>query len=95
MIKATWKDQVIAESGNTVIVEGNYYFPIQDVNEEFLTESDLQTTCPWKGKASYYSINVEGEVNKDSAWYYPEPSEAAKQIRGHVAFWKGVEVVED
>ena len=91
-MKAIWKNQVIAESNNTVVVEGNHYFPPDTVNKQFLKSSDTHTTCPWKGKASYYSIEVDGKLNDAAAWYYPEPKEAAKQIKGHIAFWKGVKV---
>jgi uncharacterized protein (DUF427 family) len=92
-MKAVWKDAVLAESDDTVIVEGNHYFPPGSVNREYLRESETHTTCPWKGLASYYDVVVNGDVNKDAAWYYPEPREAAKHIRGFVAFWNGVEVV--
>jgi uncharacterized protein (DUF427 family) len=91
-MKAIWNGQIIAESDNTVIVENNHYFPIDSVNKEFLSESSLHTTCPWKGVASYYSLNVDGDSNENAAWYYPEASAAAKQIEGMVAFWKGVQV---
>lgn len=89
---ATWNNQTIAESDNTVVVENNHYFPIESVNSEYLQESDTHSACPWKGTASYYSLNVEGKTNKDAAWYYPNPKDAAKNIEGYVAFWKGVEV---
>jgi uncharacterized protein (DUF427 family) len=92
-MKAIWKNQVIAESDNTIVIEGNHYFPPQSVNKEFLTATDTVTTCPWKGKASYYTISLNGETNKDAAWYYAEPKEAAKQIKNYIAFWKGVKVV--
>jgi uncharacterized protein (DUF427 family) len=91
-MKAIWKDEVIAESNETKVVEGNHYFPIEAVKKEFLESSSNQTHCPWKGQASYYSIKVNGETNKDGAWYYPYPKDAAKEIKGHVAFWKGVKV---
>lgn len=91
-MKAIWNNQVIAESDNTVVVEGNHYFPPDAVKKQFLKSSGTHSTCPWKGKASYYSIDVEGNVNEDAAWYYPEPKEAAKQIKDHIAFWKGVKV---
>lgn len=93
-MKAVWKDTVIAQSGSTVIVEGNHYFPPESVNREHLRLSMTTTTCPWKGEASYYDVVAGEELNKDAAWYYPEPKEAARQIKDHVAFWKGVEVVE-
>jgi uncharacterized protein (DUF427 family) len=92
MAKAIWKDTVLAESDQTVVVEGNYYFPPDSLNRQYLHESDNHTTCPWKGLASYYNIEVEGQVNKNAAWYYPSPKPAAKQIAGYVAFWKGVKV---
>jgi len=91
-MKAIWNKHVIAESDNTVVVEGNHYFPPDAVKKELLKPSDTHSTCPWKGKASYYSIEVDGKVNEDAAWYYPEPKEAAKEIKDHVAFWKGVKV---
>ncbi|MBX2843307.1 MAG: DUF427 domain-containing protein [Flammeovirgaceae bacterium] len=93
-MKAIWNNQVIAESDKTVRIEGNHYFPIETVNKEFLKQSETHTNCPWKGIASYYTLEVEGEQNNDAAWFYPEPSEAASAIKDHVAFWKGVEVVE-
>ena len=92
MAKATWKGVVLAESDNVQMVEGNVYFPPDSVKHEYLKESDTHSTCPWKGLANYYHIDVDGDVNSDAAWYYPEPREAAKQIKDHVAFWKGVKV---
>ncbi len=92
MPKASWNGTVIAESERTEMVEGNHYFPSEAVNSAFLRPSATHSVCPWKGTASYYDIVVEGNVNKDAAWYYPEAKEAAKQITGHVAFWKGVKV---
>ena len=92
-MKALWKDVVLAESGDTIVIEGNHYFPPDSVNKAYLQGSDTHTTCPWKGEASYYNVVVSGAVNKDAAWYYPEPKEAAQQIKDYVAFWKGVEVV--
>ena len=92
-MKAIWKDVVLAESDDTIVVEDNHYFPPDSVNREYLKESATHTTCPWKGEASYYDIVVSDAVNKDAAWYYPEPKEAAQQIKDYVAFWKGVEVV--
>lgn len=92
-MKAIWNGQVIAESDDTVVVEGNHYFPPESVKREFLQDSPTHTTCPWKGVASYYSLVVDGQINKDAAWYYPAPKDAAKQIKGYVAFWRGVEVV--
>jgi uncharacterized protein (DUF427 family) len=92
--KAIWNGQVIAESDDLVNVERNYYFPLSSLDQSLLKESDTHTTCPWKGEASYYSIVVDGQENKDAAWYYPEPKDAAKHIKGRVAFWKGIEVVD-
>lgn len=92
MVQAVWNGQVVAESDGTVVVEGNHYFPRASVRDDVLRESSHQSRCPWKGLASYFSLEVDGQTNQDAAWYYPEPSEAAKQIAGHVAFWKGVEV---
>ena len=94
MVKAIWKDIVIAECDNTEIVEGNHYFPPECVKKEYLNESDMHTTCPWKGLASYYNIVVNGEANKDAAWYYPEPKSAASKIKDYIAFWNGVEIQE-
>jgi uncharacterized protein (DUF427 family) len=91
-MKASWHNIVLAHSDNTIVVEGNHYFPPESINKEYLKESTLHTTCPWKGEASYFDVVVEGEVNKDAAWYYAQPKEAAKQIKDHIAFWKGVEV---
>ncbi|MBC7923554.1 MAG: DUF427 domain-containing protein [Ferruginibacter sp.] len=91
-MKAIWNGQVLAESDNTVVVEGNHYFPKQAINREFFQASTAHTTCPWKGLASYYTVQVDGKTNPDAAWFYPEPKEAAKQIKDHVAFWKGVKV---
>ena len=92
MAKAIWNGVVLAESDNTEVVEGNQYFPPDSVKREYFKESSTHSTCPWKGLASYYSIEVNGQENKDAAWYYPQPKDAAKQIKDHVAFWKGVEV---
>ncbi|GAB4241052.1 MAG: DUF427 domain-containing protein [Ekhidna sp.] len=91
-MKAIWNNQVVAESNETVVVEGNHYFPPSSIKKEFFKETDTHTVCPWKGTASYYSLEVNGEVNKDAAWYYPETSELAKNIKGYVAFWNGVKV---
>lgn len=91
-MKAVWRDTVLAESDDTIVVEGNHYFPPASINREHFQESSTHTTCPWKGEASYYNVTVEDDVNKDAAWYYPEPKEAANQIKGYVAFWKGVTV---
>ena len=91
-MKAVWKNTVIAESDDTVMVEGNHYFPEASVNREYISFSNHKTSCPWKGQASYYSIHVNGDVNPDAVWYYAEPKEAAANIKGRVAFWKGVQV---
>lgn len=93
-MKAIWNDTILAESDDTVIIEGNHYFPPSALNKDYFKESDTHSVCPWKGTASYYSLNVNGDENKDAAWYYPEVSELASSIKGRVAFWKGVEVVE-
>jgi uncharacterized protein (DUF427 family) len=93
-MKAVWNGRTIAESADTVVVEGNHYFPADAVHKEFFTPSGTHTFCPWKGgDASYYNLVVDGEENTDAACYYPKTTEAAKNIEGHVAFWKGVEVV--
>ena len=91
-MKAVWNGHVIAESDDIVKVEGNAYFPIEAVNTSMLSESSTHSTCPWKGTASYYSLNVDGKENRDAAWFYPEPKSAAAEIKGRVAFWKGVAV---
>ncbi len=92
MAKAIWNGKVIAESNEYEIVERNIYFPVQSVKKEFLRSSDMHTTCPWKGKASYYDVVVDGQVNKDAAWYYENPSDAASNIKEHIAFWRGVKI---
>ena len=91
-MKAIWNDQVIAESDKTVVVENNHYFPQDGIKKEFFTPSATHTTCPWKGEASYYTLKVNEKENNDAAWYYPEPKDAAKNIKDHIAFWKGVKV---
>jgi len=93
-MKAKWNNQIIAESDETISLENNYYFPASAVNMKLLQESDTHTTCPWKGEASYYDIVVDGKVNKDAAWYYPQPKPMAKGIKNHIAFWKGVEIIK-
>ena len=93
-MKAIWKDTVIAESDDTVVVEGNHYFPAESANRALLTDSVTTSVCPWKGTASYYNIEVDGETNADACWYYPEPKDAAAEIRGRIAFWRGVQVVD-
>lgn len=91
-MKAVWKNTVIAETNDTVVVEGNHYFPVNDIKREFFQDSTTHTFCSWKGTASYFHVVVNGEVNKDAAWYYPQPKPAAKEIADRVAFWKGVVV---
>lgn len=91
-MKAIWNGKIIAESDKTINIEGNQYFPPESVNMDLLTNSETHTVCPWKGTASYYSIDVDGKINNDAAWYYPETSGLAEKIKGYVAFWKGVEV---
>jgi uncharacterized protein (DUF427 family) len=92
MPRATWNDTVLAESDRCIAVEGNQYFPPAAVRREHLRASDTHTVCPWKGTASYYDVVVDGKVNKDAAWYYPQPKDAAKQIANYIAFWRGVTV---
>ncbi|MBB4636234.1 DUF427 domain-containing protein [Longimicrobium terrae] len=92
MAKATWNGTVIAESDRFEVVEGNVYFPPESIRAEHFKPTDTHTVCGWKGTASYYSVVVDGEENKDAAWYYPEPKDAAANIRDHVAFWKGVTI---
>ncbi|HFQ93403.1 MAG TPA: DUF427 domain-containing protein [Anaerolineae bacterium] len=92
MAKATWNGVILAESNQTEVVEGNHYFPPDTINHTYFKESDHHTICPWKGTASYYDIEVNGQTNQNAAWYYPNPKPAAKNIAGHVAFWKGVQV---
>jgi uncharacterized protein (DUF427 family) len=94
-MKAIWNDQLIAESNDTIVVEGNHYFPIESIKQVYFKPSGTNTVCPWKGTASYYTIEVEGKENKDAAWYYPSASERAKNIEGRVAFWKGVKITAD
>jgi len=93
-MKAIWNNTILAESGETIVVEGNHYFPQQSIKKEHFKTSETHTTCSWKGIASYYDIFVDGKVNKDAAWYYLQPKEAAKNIANYVAFWKGVQVVK-
>lgn len=92
MITARWRGKIVAESDDTVIVEGNHYFIRNSVAREFLRDSTTTSHCPWKGEAHYYSLAVDGETNRDAAWYYPDPKPAAAQIKDRIAFWKGVEV---
>lgn len=91
-MKATWNGATLAESEETVVVEGNHYFPAQSIHAEYFLDSDTHTTCPWKGLASYKNVRVDGEVNRDAAWYYPDPKDAAAEIKDRFAFWNGVEI---
>lgn len=91
-MKATWNGAIIAESDDTVIVEGNHHFPIGSVKNEYLRSSETKSSCPWKGQASYYTLEVDGQKNADAAWFYVEPKPAANEIKDRVAFWKGVQV---
>ncbi len=93
-MKAIWNGEVIAETDDTVMVEGNHYFAGSSLRREFFSASEKKSICPWKGEASYYTLEVDGTKNKDAAWFYPTPKEAAAEIKNHVAFWNGVEVTE-
>ena len=93
MPKAIWNGKIIAQSDDTIVVEGNHYFPPETINREYFAESESHTVCHWKGVASYRNVQVNEKVNRDAAWFYPEPSQAAKNIQGYVAFWRGVEIV--
>lgn len=92
MVRAVWNDAVLAESDETVVVEGNHYFPPESIDRQFFTDSDTTSVCGWKGTARYYTVVVGEDENKDAAWYYPDPKPQAKEIAGYVAFWKGVQV---
>jgi uncharacterized protein (DUF427 family) len=92
MPKATWNGAVLAESSETIEIEGNQYFPPESVNSQYLEDSTMHSTCPWKGEASYYHVVVNSEKNPDAAWYYPSPKDAAAQIKNYVAFWKGIQI---
>lgn len=92
MPKATWNGAVLAESIETIEIEGNQYFPPESVNRQYLEDSTMHSTCPWKGEASYYYVVVNSEKKPDAAWYYPSPKDAAAQIKNHVAFWKGIQI---
>ena len=94
LVKAIYNEQVIAESDNTVVIEGNHYFPRNSVKENFLVMSDTHTTCPWKGVAYYYHVVVNGEKAEDAAWFYPHPKTLAESIKGYIAFWHGVKVLK-
>ena len=93
-MKAIWNNTVIAESADTVVVENNHYFPADSLKKEFFEDSIAQTSCPWKGRASYYSVRVNNDLNKDAAWYYPDPKPEARHIKDHIAFWRGVKIEE-
>ena len=93
-MKAVWNNTILAESDKTIVVEGNHYFPPDAIKKEYFRSTDMHSTCTWKGEASYYDIVVGDLVNKDAAWYYPKPKKAAENIKGYIAFWKGVEVVK-
>ncbi len=93
-MKATWNNQVIAESDDTVVIEGNHYFPESSLKKEFIKQSKTQSDCHWKGTANYYSLSVDGKTNEDAVWYYATPSELARAIKGRVAFWKGVKITK-
>ncbi len=93
-MKAIWQDTVIAESEDTVVVEGNHYFPRDSINSEYFVDSDHETFCPWKGTASYYTLEVNGQKNPDAAWYYPQPKPKADMVADRIAFWRGVQVIE-
>lgn len=95
MPKAIWNGKVIAESDDTVMIEGNHYFPRESIDAVFFSSSDTHTVCPWKGVASYFDIVVDGEENRNAAWFYPNPSDAASVIKDRVAFWHGVRVIQD
>ncbi|MCA2709746.1 MAG: DUF427 domain-containing protein [Microcystis sp. M015S2] len=92
MAKAIWNGAVVAESDNCEIVEGNYYFPPDTIKAEYFQPSNTHTICSWKGEASYYTLRVDGQNNKDAAWYYPDPKPKAQNIKGYIAFWRGVQV---
>ena len=92
-MRATWNGATIAESNDTIVIEGNHYFPRDAIRQEYFQPSNTHTICPWKGEASYFNVVVNGETNKDAAWYYPDPKPAAQEIKDYVAFWRGVKVV--
>jgi uncharacterized protein (DUF427 family) len=91
-MRATWNGATIAESNDTIVIEGNHYFPRDAIRQEYFQPSNTHTICPWKGEASYFNVVVNGETNKDAAWYYPDPKPAAQEIKEYVAFWRGVKV---
>jgi uncharacterized protein (DUF427 family) len=94
MPQAKWQGALLADSNDTIVIEGNHYFPPDSVNRQYFQDSNTNTTCSWKGEASYYTIKVGDQVNPNAAWYYPHPKEAAKEIRDYVAFWNGVDIIE-
>jgi uncharacterized protein (DUF427 family) len=94
-MRAIWNDKIIAEAGQTEVVEGNHYFPPESIKKEYFASSENRSTCPWKGQAAYYDIVVDGERNKDAAWYYPQPKAEAAHIKDYVAFWRGVEIRDE
>ena len=91
-MKAIWNNAIVAASDHTIVIEGNHYFPPDSMDKEYFQQSNTHTICPWKGQASYFNIVVDGQVNKDAAWYYPDPEAAAAEIKNYVAFWRGVKV---
>lgn len=93
-MKAIWNKTVLADSSETIQIEGNHYFPPNSINKSFFNSSETTSTCPWKGKASYFNINVDGKTNKDAAWVYKNPKEKASEIKDYIAFWKGVEITD-
>jgi uncharacterized protein (DUF427 family) len=93
-MKAKWQGEVVAESDDTVVVEGNHYFPAESLRQEYVRDSSHSSVCPWKGTARYYSLEVDGQTNVDAVWYYPDPKPAAADIKGRVAFWRGVQVTD-
>ena len=95
IMQAIWNHTVIAESNETIVIENNHYFPPSTVKKEYLKLSFTHSTCPWKGEASYFDIEVDGKTNKDAAWFYPEPKDAAKEIKDYIAFWRGVKVTKE
>ncbi len=94
-MKAIWNNEIIAESSDTLVIEGNHYFPQNSVNYDYFSSSERTSECPWKGSANYYNLEVAGEKNPNAAWYYPNPKNAAKEITGYIAFWKGVQIVKN
>ena len=94
MARATWNGTLLAESDDTVVVEGNHYFPASSLNQDYVRPSDMTSVCPWKGTASYYTLEVDGQTNENAVWYYPEPKPDAEMVRDRVAFWRGVKVDE-